>query len=352
MKEIEVSARKVEDAIADGLRQLDTTIDNVTIEILSQGGFLKKAKIRMRVNEPAEKEIKPAQQPRKETSEDMPRKQQQDKRQPKPNAAEANNSSKDNRPKDFEKPKTETAPRDKRPERPESDNAPRDKRPERPESDNAPRDKRPEKPNAEKPRPVTDKKERTENIVKTEVKNDNEKPVKSEKPERAEHVKPQRECVEEKPIDPETKNIAANFLNGLFEKMGIKVDVSIEANTELNIDLVCEEMKLIGYRGSTLEALTALVSAVVNKGKDYVPVNVDNNNYHKEREQSLIDLAHKKADRCVRMRKKVVLEPMSSRDRKIIHSALGDDDRITTRSKGQEPNRRVIIYPKNDKRPQ
>lgn len=77
---------------------------------------------------------------------------------------------------------------------------------------------------------------------------------------------------------------------------------------------------------------------------------LDCNNYRAKREESLVALAKRMADKCARTGKKVSLEPMSSAHRRVIHAALTADDRVVTKSEGKEPSRRVVILPK--KKPQ
>ena len=101
---------------------------------------------------------------------------------------------------------------------------------------------------------------------------------------------------------------------------------------------------LIGRRGETLDAVQYLASLVYNKDKeDYHRVTVDTENYRKKRENTLIRLAKKKAGQVVKTGRRVVLEPMSPFERRIIHFALQNDKYVTTYSEGEEPNRHVII---------
>ena len=108
---------------------------------------------------------------------------------------------------------------------------------------------------------------------------------------------------------------------------------------------------LIGKRGQTLDSIQYLVSLVVNKdNEDYIRVKVDTENYRARRKATLEKLAKNIAAKVKRTRKSVALEPMNPYERRIIHSALQGDRYVTTKSEGEEPNRRVVISMKREKR--
>ena len=65
--------------------------------------------------------------------------------------------------------------------------------------------------------------------------------------------------------------------------------------------------------------------------------------YKQKREKDLKDLAEKIAGTVIRKRKSITLEPMSSYERKIIHSALQDNSKVETHSIGEEPNRKIVV---------
>ena len=101
---------------------------------------------------------------------------------------------------------------------------------------------------------------------------------------------------------------------------------------------------IIGKRGQTLDAIQYLTSLVVNKDQDkYVRVVIDAENYRAKREKTLEALALRLANKVVKTRRSVKLEPMNPYERKVIHATLHDHPKVTTRSEGQDPYRRVII---------
>jgi spoIIIJ-associated protein len=101
---------------------------------------------------------------------------------------------------------------------------------------------------------------------------------------------------------------------------------------------------LIGRRGQTLDALQYLVNIVANRySGTHMKIVLDAENFRDRRRKTLEELSERLAARVIRTRKEVVLEPMSSQERKIIHAWLQEHDSVKTFSKGEEPNRRVVI---------
>ena len=144
---------------------------------------------------------------------------------------------------------------------------------------------------------------------------------------------------------------AVEFLDGLFEKMGINATAEALKSDEddtVNININGDSTGiLIGRRGETLDSIQYITSLVINKGnEEYKRVHIDTEDYRKKREASLVSLANKLAERVDATGKRVVLEPMNPYERRILHSTLHDHPTVTTVSEGQEPYRRVIIKKK------
>ena len=154
-----------------------------------------------------------------------------------------------------------------------------------------------------------------------------------------------------KTVSPE--QYAEKFLMGILSCMDIpgKIDIT-NADDMMEIEMSGDDTGiLIGRRGETLNALQYLTSLVVNKhSDDYVRVSLDTENYKKKREETLRGLARKLAGNAVRYRRNITLEPMNPYERRIIHSALQDDEMVSTYSTGDEPNRKVVIVYKGIKR--
>ena len=137
------------------------------------------------------------------------------------------------------------------------------------------------------------------------------------------------------------------FLSGLLEHMGAKADIEITQrdNGGLTVRLSGDSMGvIIGRRGETLDAIQHLTNYAVNRGSDKrVHISVDAENYRSKREESLVNLAKKMADKAIKYHRSMALEPMNSYERHIIHTALQDYPGVSTSSTGTEPNRRVVV---------
>jgi spoIIIJ-associated protein len=139
---------------------------------------------------------------------------------------------------------------------------------------------------------------------------------------------------------------AALFLKDLFISMNMDAKVTQTKDREgIHFDLQGPELGiLIGKRGQTLDALQYLVNIVANRHSDtFLRISLDAENFRERRKKTLEELANKLATRVIRSQKEVVLEPMNAHERKIIHSELQDHPTVKTFSKGDEPNRRIVI---------
>ena len=133
----------------------------------------------------------------------------------------------------------------------------------------------------------------------------------------------------------------------LAKEMGIE-DLVITYETKgkyINFQLESEKAAfLIGKRGQTLNAIQQLAQLVANKvTKQFKIVRIDVADYRERREQSLEQLANRMADRAVRTKRQVALEPMPSYERKVIHNALSLRLDIETFSDGKDPYRHIVI---------
>ena len=150
------------------------------------------------------------------------------------------------------------------------------------------------------------------------------------------------------------EDIVQEFLENLFKVMEVETVVDIKYNDEdktMDINLTGPEMGvLIGKRGQTLDALQKIAQSVVNKhSEEFVRVKLDTENYRARRKDTLENPAKNIAYKVKRTKKSVVLEPMNPYERRIIHSALQNDKYVNTRSEGEEPFRRVVIYYNREK---
>lgn len=152
---------------------------------------------------------------------------------------------------------------------------------------------------------------------------------------------------EDRDAVPADDSYAAEFIREIVHRMDLEtVEVhGARIDDVLYISLTGEEVgALIGKRGKTLNSLQYLASIVENKSSDkYIRVLVNAEHYREKREKTLQQLARKIADKCAKSGRSQRLEPMNPYERKVIHSTLQGDPRVTTRSEGTEPSRRVVI---------
>lgn len=140
--------------------------------------------------------------------------------------------------------------------------------------------------------------------------------------------------------------LACEFLKRVCSTMGVTAEFgAVQKGEHWIVNISGNELGiLIGRRGDTLEALQYLTGlAVAKQLSERVRIIVDVEGYRQRREETLVRLAKRLSDKVKRTGNRVVLEPMNPQERRIIHTALQDDQRISTFSEGEEPNRRVVI---------
>ena len=153
-----------------------------------------------------------------------------------------------------------------------------------------------------------------------------------------------------KPADPDEPAVYGEiraFLSGLLDRMGVsaEIEISPRENGGVNVNLTGASMgAIIGRRGETLDAIQHLTNYVVNKTNDkHLHISVDAEAYRAKREESLARLAEKMAEKAIKYKRSMALEPMNSYERHVIHTALQNYEGVTTSSTGVEPNRRVVV---------
>lgn len=201
----------------------------------------------------------------------------------------------------------------------------------------------PKKEAKKEEKPVKEPKKETAEKQQQEVRET--KPVQKEAQPKAE---PKKQVIRTEEQIQQMKQDAEKFLIGVFGAMELPVEITMnydKVSDCLEIDFAGEDMGiLIGKRGQTLDSLQYLTSLVVNKEQqDYVRVKVDTENYRSRRKDTLENLAKNIAFKVRKTRKPVVLEPMNPYERRIIHSALQGNKYVETYSEGNEPYRHVVV---------
>jgi spoIIIJ-associated protein len=160
--------------------------------------------------------------------------------------------------------------------------------------------------------------------------------------------RPANENTREFVVDDAVVEEAKDFLAKVFKAMKIEVVMEKFINKKdgcVVLKLHGDDMGiLIGKHGQTLDSLQYLTNLVANKNtENRVHIVIDVENYRDRRAETLTRLAKRLADKVKKSGERIVLEPMNPHERKIIHTALQNDNKITTLSEGSEPFRKVVI---------
>ena len=325
MSAYESTGKTVEEAISEGLKRLGLSIGEVQVDILEEGskglfGLFgsKTARVRLTVKEEERRETVFA---------DSLSSYDAERRAPK----------KADKPADPAKTVTQ-APREV---------------PQAPKAERAPKPEKPQKP----ARPKTDSSEQASKAER------GPRPERSDKPARAPKAEkpllsrmPSEPAVPAEKRDPQSdEGKVQAFLQELTRLMGLEISVHVHTDEEGNIRVSMQGDTLgilIGRRGETLDALQYLTSLHINRGRqEYTRVTLDSEGYRAKREDALVRLANRMANRAQRTGRKVSLEPMNPYERRILHSALQGHEGISTHSEGEEPNRHVVITVSRDAKP-
>ena len=325
MSAYESTGKTVEEAVSEGLKKLGLSIGEVQVDILEEGskglfGLFgsKTARVRLTVKEEERRETVFADSLSSYDAERGAPKKAEKPAEPAKAVPQA--------PREVpQAPKAERAPKPDKPQRPARLKV--DSVEQAPKAERGPRPERIEKP-ARAPKA--------------------EKPALSRMPSEPAVPAEQRD-----PQSDEGKVQA--FLQELTRLMGLEISVHVHTDEEGNIRVSMQGDTLgilIGRRGETLDALQYLTSLHINRGRqEYTRVTLDSEGYRAKREDALVRLANRMANRAQRTGRKVSLEPMNPYERRILHSALQGHEGISTHSEGEEPNRHVVITVSRDAKP-
>lgn len=155
-----------------------------------------------------------------------------------------------------------------------------------------------------------------------------------------------REAKVELELLPDGVEEAIAFLREVSGAMMLSVSIErVDENDAVRINVTGSDLGiLIGRRGQTLDSLQYLANIVANRHSNrHLRIVLDAERFRERRRQTLEALSERMAMKVVRTRKEIVLEPMTSQERKIIHARLQANPNVTTYSQGDEPNRRIVI---------
>ena len=283
MKSCEATGKNIEQAVQNALLELKAAREDVDIKILNEGGFLKKAKVFVSISEDALEKYEKREKLKESIKEE-----------------EADEDFAEN----FVKAKI--ANTEQKIEKKAENSAEKET-------------KKTEKENAK----VEKKAEKQETEVKEES------------------------TAEEKTERSERKFTAEEFVNGVLDALGTEGQIEkIEEDRVVRFNITGENLNdLIGHHGDCMMALSYIMSLVCkNENKKRVVLDVEN--YRQKRIESLTALAKRTADKVAKSGRYFKFEPMEASERRILHLALQEDDRVTTLSKGEEPRRYLIVFPK------
>jgi spoIIIJ-associated protein len=160
---------------------------------------------------------------------------------------------------------------------------------------------------------------------------------------------------------PTPEPMALSFVRTVIEDMGLSAQASLSAlpggKREFLITVSGEDASaLIGHHGETLDSFQYLTNLADNRRENeesgnYTRITIDIENYRAKRESTLRKLARRMADKALKYRRSVTLEPMNAYERRIIHSEVQNIAGVTTASIGVDNNRRVVISCENSSRP-
>ena len=289
MLSCEATGKNIQQAIENALFELKATKEDVDIKILSEGGFLKKAKVLVTISEDAREKYEKKEKLKK--------------------AVEAEEKSDEDFAKEFMKQKVEMTEKENKKEEKETAKA---------------------------------------------EKKEHKQEEKSEKKAEKEESKQQKVFADEEistkksdKVDLERKLSGEEFLKGILKALDLEAEIEKTSDDRFErYNIVGENLNdLIGHHGECMFALSTIMNSVC-KTENHKRVVLDVGSYRIKREESLTALAHRIANKVAKSGRYYKLEPMDASERKIIHTALQEDDRVTTLSKGEDPRRFLIVFPK------
>jgi spoIIIJ-associated protein len=163
----------------------------------------------------------------------------------------------------------------------------------------------------------------------------------------------ERADLEASEASPEALDTGRQILEELMRHLGFDVRVEVETGDTSRLNVVGDGGEkdalgaLIGRKGERLSALQHLVNLMLSRRMGgWTRVLVDVEDYRGRRERQLRDLATRAAGRVLETGKMLQLEPMPALERRWVHIALRDNPDVVTQSIGEEPNRRIVVLPR------
>ncbi|MAF20585.1 MAG: hypothetical protein CMI55_02800 [Parcubacteria group bacterium] len=150
-------------------------------------------------------------------------------------------------------------------------------------------------------------------------------------------------------------DIIKETITELLKTMNFEGEVAVDDSDENNILVNVQTNQagfLIGQAGTSLDALQYIARVMVNKkGNQSIQFLLDVNDYRKHRIKLLKELARNIAKQTLSEKATITLQPMSAYERRVIHLVLSDNPEVNTESIGQDPERKIVVRPANQKNP-
>lgn len=173
---------------------------------------------------------------------------------------------------------------------------------------------------------------------------------------------PEKET-EEKPVskeeaeEPSILALAEQVVSELLERMNLSANISAQFGEKsdnlpyrpIKVDITGKDLSmLIGKRGKTLNALQYVTRLIMGKELERgIPLTIDVEGYRHRREMEVRQIAQRVAQQVAKTQRRQALEPMPPNERRFAHLELRDHPDVYTESTGEDPNRKVVVYPKH-----
>ena len=227
-----------------------------------------------------------------------------------------------------------------------------------------PKHDKPKHENKESAKPAAEKNSDGEQNAETVKKSNNHKKKnnrhkpKTDESRASQESKPKSQVIPENELKFELRQVSEGEDMSFDFIKTVIADIGLNAEAELyscddgtrRITIKGEDAStLIGHHGDTLDALQYLANLAstrknINGERDKSRVTLDIEGYRAKREDTLRALALRMANKAIKNKRSVMLEPMSAYERRIIHSAIQDIEGVSTNSIGSDNNRRIIIF--------
>lgn len=155
-------------------------------------------------------------------------------------------------------------------------------------------------------------------------------------------------------MDEKLEKIIKETIEELLDKMGFPAEIQIVQEVENPENIICnittdsDSNFLIGQHGINLQAVQHLARLIIRKKtEERVRFILDVNSYRQQKNQSIIELANSAAKQALDEKRAIIMKPMSTYERRIVHMELSKNKNIITESIGEGEGRKIVVKPTN-----